>query len=186
MGDRETQTIDSGDVGSLPEGLSAAPPVDELAGRRLDNEGDTKATNEMLVPAGRYSTKSATVREFAFKGRQPGETDRLMFGVSASIVLAKDATLENGDGSKVTLRAGEYEDEIEFMYSHQRRDRDDGTPDSAYKKYLQLKAAYKTAMQTDPTTVDDIKSYIESYPVSLRVTRFDGKNWVQDLGAVRV
>lgn len=167
------------------EGLAGAPPVDELAARRLDHEGDEKAINEMLVPDGRYSTKSATVREFVAKGRD-GTDARIMFNVDAQLINAKDIKREDG----TIVPAGTYEDEIEFMFSHQRRDRQEGEragePDRAFQNYLKLKATHKAVMQADAGTVDDLKSFIESYPLSLRITRFQGRNWVVDIGAVKV
>src|SRR3990170_95876 len=94
-------------------GLEGAPPVDDLAGRVLDHEGDAKASDELLVPAGRYTTKSAAVREHTFD--RPNEPKRTMFFVAAEIVLAKDTTIGEGD-QKQTLQAGAYEDHIEFSF----------------------------------------------------------------------
>lgn len=185
MSDQETMVIGTGDVATVEaEGLLGAPPVDDLAGRKLDHEGDSKAVNELLVPAGRYTTKSTTVREAVFEA-QDGQPARTIQFVASEIVLAKDATVGEG-AKKQTLQAGAYEDSIEFSFSHQRRDNwETGEPDGRFKTYLKVKAAYKAAMEADPATVDDLTKFIESYPLSLRITRYDGRNFVVDIRPVK-
>lgn len=129
--------------------------------RALDPDVDEASIKELLIPAGRYITiPPVVVREIKQEAK-----GRLSFVGTAS------ATTE--DGSRT--------EKIDFWFSHQRVNREDGSPDASYKLYLQLRQVYKTLHETAPTTIDQIVEMLGLYPVVLRVTQYNERNYVVDV-----
>ena len=140
------------------------PNLDAYWDAGLDQEEAERVEKEMLPEPGTYHTiPPFTVSATQFEARD-GRAARVMFSAFGEAVHTKEGTKE-----RLRIRfSSQPEKQKSFRTGEDEYD-------SAYKKYLSLRRAYKGAFGEDPETVRQIKDYLETYPVGLRVSRFDGQ-----------
>lgn len=139
--------------------------VETTFSRALDAALDEQAIKELLIQEGRYITvPPVEVREIPQEDKH-----RLLFAAHANIV-SEDGSLN---------------EKITFWFSHQRFNRDDGSPDAAYKNYLSLRQAFKDTHNEVPKTIDEIVTMMSTFPLSLRVTQYNGRNYVVGIKAIK-
>lgn len=138
--------------------------MDELFATGLEADKAAAAEKAMLPPVGNYNTippASVSLKAWEEKGTE-GEADH------------KPARLMVNAYAAVAQVGGEqYEGRIGFRFSPNevKVTRDDGSTDfdRSYKNYVQLHRAYRVAYGTVPESLGDLKKYLETYPVALRV-----------------
>jgi len=130
----------------------------------LDQEEAERVEKEMLPKPGTYHTiPPFTVLATQFEAGG-GRAARVMFSAFGEAVHTTEGTKE-----RLRIRfSSQPEKQKSFRTGEEEYD-------SSYKKYLSLRRAYKGAFGADPETIRQIKDYLETYPVGLRVSRFDGQ-----------
>lgn len=145
-------------------GIADLPAMEDLSALQLDHEADERGRKALLVPDGTWTTVPGNVSTRAFKGR---EDNRPFAGVRAQIV--------SEDGEKT--------DEINFSFSPVIKLNEKGKPDGAYKRYLQIKKIVKEATGEEPATLGSLFSYLEQYPVKVRVGNWQDTNVIYAISA---
>lgn len=143
--------------------------MDALFEQGLDAEQTAKAEADMLIPVGSYRTTPpmmVSVKQFDAKGDEgsddflPARTVCNAYGAISNVKAVKSAVQE--------YEAGERQGRIGFRFSAQPVVKN-GDYDRTYKNYVALFRAYTVAYGVKPTSLNDLKTYLETYPVDLRV-----------------
>lgn len=134
----------------------------------LDDQRATEAEKELLPPTDTYvSTPPLVVQATMFEEK---EVDGKV--IPARVVFTAFGALTGRKTGKVIRERIRFSpDMVKFVG-------DDGSEnyDRASKNYLLLRKAYAKVFGVNPTTVADIKAYLEQYPIGIRGGQFDGRD----------
>lgn len=149
--------------------MSDEQNMDDLFNRGVDADKVKQTEQSLLLPNGTYTTIppcTVTGRHFEATADKPARTVFRVFGKFTNKFPVKD-NLGNQFGP------GEKDGGLGFGFSPDevKVEKDDGTVevDRMTKNYVMLHRAYTNAFGKGPDLISDIKSYLETYPVDLRV-----------------
>src|SRR5688572_19707338 len=140
--------------------------MDSLFEQSVSDEQASKIEQELLLAVGTYhSTPPFTVsgQHFEATADKPART---IFRAYGAVAWAGKGEPKEGAGSK--------EGRISFSFSpdaQKKLNERSGQMeyDRPTKNYVALRRAYITAYGQNPASIGDLKSYLESYPLSLRI-----------------
>lgn len=138
--------------------------MDALFNKSVDDQQAAKIEQSLLLAAGTFrSTPPFTVSATHFEATAE-KPARTVFRAYGPVVWA--GKVEPKDGSK--------EGRIGFAFSPDAQKKTNERTgeeewDRLTKNYIMLRRAYMTAYGQAPATIGDLKSYLESYPVVLRI-----------------
>lgn len=158
MDEEQSQTPSTEVELNPPEDLG----LDSLYDQAVDIDGVERAEADALLPGGSYQTVPVlTVAPYETKtGPNAGRMGFRFYGEVAS-----RKPLSRSDGQPPQMVSGR----LGFRMSNERRNKNDGTPDSQYRLWMNAVRAFKIAAGYDPSTNREVVDYVKNYPVGLRV-----------------
>ena len=144
-----------------------AVELDELLETPINMEEVARTRKDSMLPVGTYTTTPPLT--VAVRKSEEGRVFLRAFGA-------------------VTL--GDNSGKVGFSVSPERKNKvvdaeDSGKPDFPSRLYVQLVKAYEDASGEKPSSLGSLKSYLENYPVKLRLIQGSDDNMVVAISAVK-
>jgi hypothetical protein len=164
--------------------------MDQLFEQSVNDEAAAKAEQEMLLAVGTYHTTppfTVSGQHFEANGEKPART---VFRAYGPVKWAGRVDPKEGAGSKEGRISISFSPDLQKKLNERTGEMDYDRPS---KNYIALRRAYIVAYGQNPASMGDLKSYLESYPLSLRIgqvgTQADATgepgNMVFNISAVR-
>ena len=141
---------------------TADPGLDALYDQGVDMDAVEKSESDSLLPNGGYQT-IPVLAVTPYQTRSGPNKGRIGFRLYGEVVSRKPLVRVDGEAPQiVTGRLG-------FRVSPERRNREDGTPDTQFKLWTNSVRAFIVAAGYKPQTNREVIEYLRNYPVGLRV-----------------